>query len=73
MVEASSGYRLVFEFQFQPKHHSVWIRKVDIFSREMSRHSVNLSEKEIEDKIQEFQDWIKDQPQLPQNLGNLLE
>jgi hypothetical protein len=37
--------------------------------KKMSRPKVNLNEKEIEEKIQEFQEWIKNQPQLPQNLG----
>lgn len=36
----------------------------------MSRNFVELSEKEVEEKIEEFQDWIRDQPRLPQNLGS---
>lgn len=38
---------------------------------EMSHRQVNLSEEEIDDKIEEFQDWILDQPNLPQNFGKV--
>lgn len=35
----------------------------------MSRSNVELREEEIEAKITEFQQWIKAQPCMPQNLG----
>lgn len=36
----------------------------------MLRCKENFSEEEINLKVLEFQDWIKDQAQLPQKLGN---
>lgn len=29
-----------------------------------------LSNEEIEKKLKEFQDWIKDQPDMPNEFGN---
>jgi hypothetical protein len=35
----------------------------------MERQRVSLSDKEVEEKIEEFRDWIENEPKLPKNLG----
>lgn len=35
----------------------------------MTQQSVKISEQKMESKLQEFHEWIKTQPELPQNIG----
>lgn len=35
----------------------------------MSRKNVILSESEMSEKVRDFREWIKTQPDLPQNIG----
>lgn len=39
----------------------------------MPQDKIILSDCEKQEKLQEFQEWIKTQPQLPQNIGKLSE
>lgn len=39
----------------------------------MSQDKNELSDCERQEKLHEFQEWIKTQPQLPQNIGKLSE
>jgi hypothetical protein len=35
----------------------------------MSSEIVKLSQSEMDEKVKEFREWIKQEPDLPQNLG----
>ena len=35
----------------------------------MTHQRVIISDQEMDFKLQEFQEWIKNQPELPQNIG----
>jgi hypothetical protein len=37
----------------------------------MPRKSVILSQEEKDKKIEEFREWIKNEPDLPQNIGRI--
>jgi hypothetical protein len=37
--------------------------------KKMTYPKVKLSDKEVEEKIEEFREWIRNEPKLPQNLG----
>lgn len=37
----------------------------------MNQHVSKLSEKEIEDKVEEFQEWLRNEPHLPKSLGSI--
>lgn len=35
----------------------------------MTHQKVTISDEEMELKLEDFQEWIKNQPELPQNIG----
>lgn len=37
----------------------------------MTHQRIIISEEEMDSKLQEFQEWIKNQPELPQNIGKI--
>lgn len=39
----------------------------------MPQDKIELTDCEMQEKLSEFQEWIKTQPQLPQNIGKLSE